>query len=259
MKDDISRNEVSVYGQRWHTVHDGYFADPEVALPYLDVISRAILRCQPDILADLGGGTGFILHELAKRHPKSSLKYINVDISPEQIEECQYSDITSLQASAVEITRQALVQNKGSLMLIMRSLLHYLGDSGAEPFLRHLRFQMRPGETLVHQTACFTSLAEADCANYLYTLMRTPKWYPTAASLLQTLHTTGWEVVDCQPASNLCLKSEDLAERYQLSPQDIRQICQEMRRKHLRPSVFRPAESNFTAFLHYRIFTCQAR
>ena len=31
--------EIGVHGRQWHAVHDGYFADPEVVLPFLDTIN----------------------------------------------------------------------------------------------------------------------------------------------------------------------------------------------------------------------------
>jgi len=131
------KNEIGVHGKQWHTVHDGYFADPEVVLPFLNTISHEILNCTPNVVADLGGGTGFVLSKLAKRHPEASIKYVNVDISAKQLCECKYNVITSLQASAADITREALVKDDGSLMFIMRSLLHYLGHHGVTPFLKY--------------------------------------------------------------------------------------------------------------------------
>jgi len=259
MTDDFRlRSEMGVHGRRWYTVHDGYFTDPEVALPFLDAISREILNFKPSVVADLGGGTGFILSELAKRHPEASIKYINVDVSPEQLCECKYDNITCLQTSAADIKRGALVKDDSSIMFIMRSLLHYLGCYGVKPFLKNLRAQMKPGEIMVHQTACFESYQDADCANHLYALMRTSKWYPTITSLAQILTETGWQVVECKPAPNLCLKSPELAERYNLSAEEISQIRKEIGKKYNRPMVFIPDGSNFTAFLHYRIFVCWA-
>jgi len=251
--------EKGVHGRQWHAVHDGYFADPEVVLPFLDTISHEILKCTPNVVADLGGGTGFVLSELAKRHPEAPIKYINVDISTKQLCECKYNVITSLQVSATDITRGALVNDGGSLMFIMRSLLHYLGYHGVTPFLKHLRAQMKPGETMIHQTACFGSYEEADCVNHLYALMRTGKWYPIVKSLTQILNKTGWQVVDCKPAPNLCLKSAELAKRYNLSAEDIARIRKEIGQKHNETTVFVPVGSNFNAFLQYRIFTCRAK
>lgn len=260
MADDFGlENEMNVHGSRWCGVHSGYFADPEVALPFLDAVSQEISDLSPNVVADLGGGTGFILSELAKRHPRGSIKYINVDISAKQLGQCKYDDILPLEVAATDITRSALVDSDGTLMIIMRSLLHYLGLRGVGRFLKHLRAQMKPGETMVHQTACFESSEDADCANQLYALMRTAKWYPTVSRLERTLIETGWQVVGSKPAPSLCLKSGELAERYNLTTEDTARISTEVGRKHHRLAVFVPEDSGFAAFLHYRIFTCRAR
>jgi len=256
--DIISGHESGVYGRRWPTLYEGYFGDPEIARPFLDAISHEIRDLKPGVVADLGGGTGFILSELARRHPEAGIAFIDIDASPEQLLECKYPGICSLQASAMDVTRGEMAKSDSSLMLIMRSLLHYLGRGGERPFLERLRAQMKPGEAMIHQTACFESAEDADCANLLYALMGTNKWYPTVAELTETLAATGWRVTDCQPAAGLCLKSPELAERYSLSPADIGRIRTEIIGKYHRPEVFVPEGAAFTAFLHYRIFTCRA-
>jgi len=112
---------------------------------------------------------------------------------------------------------------------------------------------------MIHQTACFESYEEADCINHLYALMRTDKWYPMVGGLTQTLIETGWQVVDCKPAPNLCLKSVELAKRYDLRAEDITRIRKEIGQKHNEPTVFVHVGSSFNAFLQYRIFTCRAK
>ena len=239
-------------------MHSGYFANTEVARPFLDTISQAIIKYKPSVIADLGGGTGFILNELAKRHADTSIKFINIDYSAKQIEECKNREITSLKTSVLDIRRDMLIHD-GHLMLIMRSLLHYFGYSGGEPFLKHLRSQMKPGEVMVHQTVCFESQEEADCANCLYTMMGTPKYYLTATGLIQTLTETDWQVIDSQMAvPRLILKSDELAERYGLSKKDVLRIREELCKRY-GSQILLPDEASFTGFLHYRIFTCVAR
>lgn len=250
--------EINIHGKRWQTMHDGYFSDWEIAQPFLDAVSDELLSFKPDVITDLGGGTGFILSELAQRHPIFPVKYINVDISSEQLNECRYNQICSLQISAINITRNALIKDQESLMLIMRSLMHYLGADRIAPFLKHLRAQMKPGEPMVHQTACYEFAEDADCANDLYSMMRTLKWYPTVTSLKQILIEAGWQVIDSKPAPSLRMTSGDLAERYDLSTADINNINEAIGNKFNRPAVFIHNNSDFTAYLHYRIFTCKA-
>lgn len=251
--------EINIHGKRWQTMHDGYFTNCEIALPFVDAVSNEVQRFRPNVITDLGGGTGFILSELIKKHPADQIKYINLDISSEQLSECRNDKICSLQFSATDITRRELAQNAESLMLIMRSLMHYLGAGRIIPFLKHLREQMTQGEPMVHQTACYEYGKDADCANHLYSMMHTDKWYPTVDRLAQILGENGWQVTDCRPAPSLRMTSRDLAERYALSPSDIANINGSMSKKFDNPAVFVCENSEFTAFLHYRIFTCTAR
>jgi len=260
MENDFNLNsEVKIHGTRWNTFHDGYFSDLNIALPFLETISREIRSAKPSVVADLGGGTGFILSEISKRHPQAGLRFINVDISPKQLCECDDKNISSLQMSITEVERNSLIKDNGSLMLIIRSVLHYMGYEGVIPFLKHLRNQLNPGEILIHQTACFETIKEADCINRLYSLMRTPKWYPTIASLCQTLKETGWDVLSYSPAPDLLLKSADLAERYSLKEENIFQICSELGNNYDLPAIFKTDGRKFGAYLKYSIFTCQAR
>ncbi len=61
------RKELGVHGQRWASIFDGYFSDPEAARPLVDAVERAIDASRPTVAADLGGGTGFVLAELLRR------------------------------------------------------------------------------------------------------------------------------------------------------------------------------------------------
>jgi cyclopropane fatty-acyl-phospholipid synthase-like methyltransferase len=257
-KDFNLEKEINIHGKRWQTLHDGYFSDGKIARPFLDAVSDELLRSKPNVVTDLGGGTGFILSELAKRHPASSAKYINVDISSEQLNECRDDRICSLQFSATDITRNLLIKDEESLMLIMRSLMHYLGSDRIELFLRHLRGQMKPGEPMVHQTACYKYAEDADCANKLYSMMHTDKWYTTIDGLKRALSEAGWQVIDCKPAPSLRMTSRDLAERYDLNSADIANINKALGNKSNRPDVFVCENPEFTAYLHYQIFTCRA-
>ena len=55
--------EATSQGDHWRTVHHGYFADEEVSRPLVDAIAAAMVENPPDVVADLGGGTGFVLGE----------------------------------------------------------------------------------------------------------------------------------------------------------------------------------------------------
>ncbi|MCX5649196.1 MAG: hypothetical protein NTX40_08895 [Planctomycetota bacterium] len=66
INDDRNRidREAGVQGPRWHTVHEGYFADAAIAQPFVEAVRRAVLASKPHVVADLGGGTGFVLCQL---------------------------------------------------------------------------------------------------------------------------------------------------------------------------------------------------
>jgi SAM-dependent methyltransferase len=251
--------ENGIYGSRWNAIHHGYFSDSKVAFPLIEVIKRAIEANHPNVVVDLGGGTGFILKELLKYRELSNMLLVNVDISPLQLSECVDERISYLQASVDQITRSQFQTNDNGLMMIARSLLHYFGYSGLRPLLRHIRRQLVKGEIFVHQSACFEKVEDAECLNLVYKLMSTPKWYTTVNNLKSMLNDAGFSVCDVCPAVKLQLESNDLSERYQLNPQQIILIRKEIERLYGQKSkLFISSTDHFTAWLHYSIFTCKA-
>ncbi len=249
--------EAPVHGRRWLTIHNGYFTDPEVAYPFLAKIQKAIEEHAPTVVVDLGGGTGYILSELAKQFPDTAIKYINVESSKEQLQQCTYQEVVAVQKSVTDITRQDIAMAGDCLMFIMRSLVHYLGQEGIRPFMMHVRRQMKQGELLIHQTACFEYAEDAECINRLYKMMGTNKWFPTTAALRHCLAETGWNVTDQVIGPSLSLRSDELAERYSLSRDEIRSISWKMHQSE-RPVLFNDGHTQFCANLDYTIFTCRA-
>ena len=254
---EVSR-ESGIQGSRWKTLHRGYFSHSEIADPLLDATVEVIVADRPTVVADLGGGTGFVLHQLAEQHPELPLRLVNVDLSPRQLAQVD-CDIETLNASALEVRREDLAVREGPLVFLMRSLLHYFGRPGLPSVLQHLRRQVKPGEALVHQTACFADPQDARCANRLYEMMRTDKWYPTEDELREILRDSGWHVAQVRPAPPLALESVDLAERYQLSAEDVATIRGTLDSEFgSTPAVFTPKSDGFIAWLHYAIFICRA-
>jgi len=258
-KEQSVSKENGIYGSRWNTIHNGYFSDSKVAFPLIEVIKRAIKANHPNVVADLGGGTGFILKELLKHQELSNMRLVNVDISPLQLSECVDDRISYLQASVDQITRSQFQTNENGLLIIARSLLHYFGYSGLRPLLRHIRRQLMKGEIFVHQSACFENVKDAECLNLVYKLMSTPKWYSTVDNLKSMLNDAGFSVYDVCPAVKLQLESNDLSERYQLNSQQKILIQKEIERLYGQKSeVFISSTDHFTIWLHYFIFTCKA-
>ncbi|MCX5848537.1 MAG: hypothetical protein NTW65_03720 [Deltaproteobacteria bacterium] len=141
----------------------------------------------------------------------------------------------------------------------MRSVLHYLGENGVTPFLRHLRDQAKEGEFFLHQSASFDNENDSACLNDLYRHMRTHKWYPTVNDLTKRLADSGWRVIATTPAPTLLLTSDDLGLRYALNTNDLVRIRDTMARAFGEMnSVFQITPSGFQANLHYHIYTCVA-
>ena len=253
------KNEARLYGPRWNAVHSGYFADPNVSRPFVQVITRAMEAQPPALVIDLGGGTGCILEEVLQEQAYPEVRFVNVDMSGEQTSTCRNTRVESLNLNMSEITRAQFGIEQEHLIFIMRSVLHYLGRDGLRPFLRHLRAQMQKGEIFIHQTACFARGGDAACLNRLYQLMKTQKWYPMTETLKRILNEEGFTVEDTCPAPKLMLKSVELAERYSLSNKDASSIGEEIcRRFGETPEVFVQHDDGYTAYLHYEIFTCRA-
>ncbi len=251
--------EESVHGERWSTIHNGYFSDAVVASPFLDAIEKIINISHPGAIADLGGGTGFILSELHRRLELPGIRLFNVDISPEQLSINYDKQIGRIQTSVSHVTRHQLQADDRKLLLISRSLLHYFDRSGIRHLLKHIRGQLRKGEFFVHQSACFQSSKDAECLNLVYSLIGTDKWYGTVGEMLDLLREEGWEVCSISPAPKLHLNSKDLSERYKLSSDQVEFIRSEVERYYgQRGDIFIINNSGFDAWLHYRIFICKA-
>lgn len=258
MDQQIAR-EIGIHGSRWRTLHGGYFANSKVALPLIKAIKSAIAISSPAVVVDLGGGTGFILRELLKQDQYPGVRFVDVDLSETQLKEERNPRISCLRASVSEITRDLFDTGNRPLLFVMRSLLHYFGRTGLCSLLEHLRSQMKAGEFLVHQTACFEHECDAQRLKLIYKRMRTDKWYPLISELKAYLKEEGWTVHAVCPAAKLLLTSHDLAERYRLSEEEVCRIRDEISQLYGEaPEVFVVAPNGFTAYLHYQIFTCAA-
>lgn len=258
MEDCIGIEKV-VHGQPWNAVHGGYFSDPETARPLVETAACVLARSPADVVVDLGGGTGFLLSQLAAQGAAAGLTMVNLDCSREQLALTAGGDVLGVCASVDEFDRGDLASEDQRLLYIMRSVLHYAGEDGLSSVLYHLRDQARAGEFFVHQTASFEREAEAACLNALYERMHTGKWYPTVSLLKRRLVEAGWRVVTVAAAPALLLTSEDLAQRYGLTDAEIRRIRDEMAIEFGQmPNVFQLTSVGFQARLHYRIYTCVA-
>jgi hypothetical protein len=256
---DTTDNEKKLYGETWNEVYGGYFADPGIAAPLVEAILQAAEESSPAVIADLGGGTGFILSQIeAQVGRRADTALVCVDKAREQLDDCPGS-IKTLQSSIEALRRSSLVSDGDALLLCMRSVLHYFGHEGLCLQLEMLRSVLEDGEYFVHQTICFDEEPDRDAANLVYELMGTGKWYPTIAELADDVSAQGFEVARTAPARTLPISSGELEHRYGVSPRAMAMIrlaleesCGEERR------VYVPGPYGFTLNLDYVVMTCRA-
>jgi O-methyltransferase involved in polyketide biosynthesis len=255
--EDATEYEVAIHGRRWLAFHGGFFSDPEVARPLVEEVCRCVASARPDVVVDLGGGTGFLLAQVRARRPE--LAVLDLDTCPIQLAEAARAGMATVRASVTEFSREETAAGDRRVMYIMRSVLHYLGEAGLARALRHVRQQARAGEFFVHQTACFESAREADCFNALYRMMGTNKWYPTAERVRRSAEEEGWRVRSVTAVPSLRLTAHDLATRYRLDAETVGRIRERLGADY--PDVrdvFHPTRTSFVAHLKYEVFECQA-
>jgi SAM-dependent methyltransferase len=258
MNEHIAR-EKDFHGTPWDSVHEGYFSDPSAAAPLVREILEAAGRSKPDVIVDLGGGTGSLLACVREAGVGTDVSLLDLDDSPEQLGAARAKGFVCIRGSLDSFSRNDVIPGSGVCLFIMRSVLHYFGKDGLRPVLRHIRDQAIPGEYFVHQTASFDRDQDAECLNNLYLMMGTRKWYPTVASLRRCLSESGWNVAEICPAPTLRLAGRDLAQRYHLGQEDIDRIRGLLPRgPGVSEEIFRRTPEGFTASLHYRIYVCKA-
>jgi SAM-dependent methyltransferase len=256
MNEQIKREE-GVYGKPWNALHGGYFSDPVVAAPLVQKVQELAGKSRPDIIIDLGGGSGCVLSQLLSAGIECKASLVNLDDSAIQLDAARDAGLSCVRGSVNSFLRCDVGPEEGHFLFIMRSVLHYFGEDGLRPALRHLCAQAKPGEFFVHQTASFSLLQDANCLNEIYQMMRTQKWYPTVDFLCKCLRAEGWQVVEVLPGLPLPLTSGDLMKRYDLDQTDILRISDRLSRNFLvSEEVFKKTGDSFCAFLHYWIYVC---
>lgn len=250
--------ELGVHGPRWAGIFDGYFSDAAIARPLLNAVEESINIIRPDVVADLGGGTGFLLANLLRCGPRP-VRLVNVDLSEKQLAACTDRRIVKLQTSIENVERRQLLAGEGRLLLMARSMLHYFSSAGLDPLLKHLRGQMKPGEYFVHQSACFACQKDADLMNLLYERMDTGKRFFTNDELAARLENAGFATRAVAIAPPLLMSSTDLGERYGLGPEQTEAIGREIEELFgCEQEVFAREGREFRATLCYCVFTCKA-
>lgn len=272
------KDEAHIHGKMWEGIHGGYFSAPSVAEPLLKEIISKIIKYPPDIIADLGGGTGWLLKRVIEALCKQPIdimpkSFLNIDCSKGQIEDMLTKNmpIVCILKGIMDITREDLFllsdnikhDRNGAVFFIMRSVLHYFGRDGIDRALSHIRSCQREGEFFIHQTASFSNTIERDCLNMLYEMMGTDKYYFTQNEILRCLKSCGWHVERTFKTAPLPLTAEELSVRYRLDNEQLEDIKKTITKEfgHIE-GVFECNKKDITAFvayLHYYIYVCRVK
>lgn len=252
--------ETGSHGSMWNQMHGGYFSSPEIARPFVEKITENIAISQPDVVTDLGGGTGFLLNQVALNIDFKNLKMINLELSSEQLDSLINNKIIPFPGSIGSFKRNQLDKSNKKFLFISRSTLHYSGFEGLVPLLKHIRKQMAEGEYFIHQTACFSETKDANSINLLYKLMGTNKWFPTLEMMGEILPEAGYKIASLSTAPTLNLTSKSLMARYKFDKQKMEEIKSTILNKYAqnKNGVFKFGQDGFTAQLNYKIFCCKA-
>jgi SAM-dependent methyltransferase len=251
--------EINIHGRQWHSLHNGYFGDPDIASEFIEKVKLAVASFGPEVLVDLAGGTGYLLSELIKHDFNPDMGLVNIDFSKQQLARVKDPKIRTFHGSIADFKRSDIDDSSKRFLFIMRSALHYFGRTGLVSLLRHLRSQMKQGEFFVHQTACFQLERDACCLNMIYELMGTEKWYPTIEELQVFMKKTGWSIRCISNAPKLTLTSDELAKRYSLSEDNIARIRKKIIKRYGQiDDVVSIKPGGFCAYLHYKIYMCVA-
>ncbi|NLX14921.1 MAG: hypothetical protein GXY44_14905 [Phycisphaerales bacterium] len=259
LTDDCITREMAIHGTVWASAHGGYFADPQVARPLVEAAVGTVRSSAPEVIVDLGGGTGYLLGQLMNDLPDPALHFVNVELSPRQLGGDHHPRVHKVCCGLTEFQREIVGGSDRRVLFLMRSVLHYFGKDHLPEALTAIRGHLRPGEYFVHQSACFDDPGDAECLNQLYADMHSPKHYPTTSVLRDLLEKAGFAVESIEPGPPLPLDSAELARRYQIGGADMDRIQVRLAERFGRiDQVFEPASDGFRAWLHYRIFIGRA-
>jgi hypothetical protein len=253
------KRESHVHGKSWEKQGLGYFSDSLIAKDYVAAIMRVASSFKPSAIADLGGGTGFILEELIKAGIDEKIRLIIIDESEPQLCVCKHPRITPMNGSFQSFKRSDIINETETLMLISRSVLQYAGFLGQKPWLAHVRSQMKPGEWFVHQPGCTEDGQASKALNRLFEQMGVDKWVPHKEALVHLLVEAGFDIADDFPMPAVGMVSEELVYRYGFPSEDLAPIEAELRRTCSdRPDMLTITPTGFIFNFPYRVFLCKA-
>ncbi len=251
--------EFRVHGAEWARQNQGYFSDPAIAGPFLEMVEAAAQHHQPDVIVDLGGGTGFILQNLIRRGRLApTVRLVNLDLSAAQLAQIHEPRIRALKGSFLELARSAVAGEAERLMLITRSTLHYAGLAGQRPVLAHIRAQLRPGECFIQQTACESDPEAALRVDEMLERMHSDKWLPPLKVLLSLMEQTGFRINRMADAPPIVMSERMLGERYQIAPEEMARIREALQARYADLPGLQLGPDGFLLRMPYKIMECVA-
>ena len=258
MSYDVKR-EAHVHGKLWAKQASGFFSDPNMAKDYVAAIMRVARDYPPSAIADLGGGTGFILEQLVATNIAENIKLVNIDESDVQLAMCKHPRIVPMKGAFESFRRADIVSETGKMMVISRSVLQYGGIFKQKPWLDHVRGQMKPGEWFVHQSGCAEDAEGALALDAMFEQMDVGKWVPHKEALVRLLVQAGFGITDAFPVPAVEMVSEELSVRYGVSPDTLARIKADLQRTcSNRPDLVKFSPSGFSFNFPYYVFLCKA-
>ena len=97
MNEQINKEE-SVHGEQWGELHGSYLSDPVIVQPFVEQVKEVLMKSHTDVVVDSGGGTGFLLSQLAAQGLCGGLTLVNLDGSDIQLTSARKAGITCVRA-----------------------------------------------------------------------------------------------------------------------------------------------------------------
>jgi len=261
----MNEEEKNMHGSKWEKTLNGVFFDSNISSPFINFIINAIDKNIPDVIADIGGGTGFLLDQLIKNgidNIKKDIKLINIDVSKAQVADIINKRIIGYQASATNFTRSFFDKSDDQkITLIMRYVLHYFGSKKIKNALTNIRSQMKEGELLIHHTLCTDTEEDGVVINYFFQNFagiynESHKRIPSFKQIVELLNSSGFITTDIKIAEIELYTQNLLVSRYKITEEDIGKIKEFAKNHSCR--LYRENEKGINLDLPSRFFCCKA-
>jgi len=109
----MREEEKQIYGTKWSNIVNGHFSNPDISSPFIKFITKRLIETTPDVVVDIGGGTGFLLSQLIDNgidDIKKNIKLVNIDVSKAQIKAIINKRIIGYEASVTNFLDHFLIK-----------------------------------------------------------------------------------------------------------------------------------------------------